>query len=84
MKLYFLVVPHTIYKEVLRMYIVIPELCIVCGACYEICQHDAIMYEGVAVIDQAKCCECGECQKVCQIGTIRSIDFSNSADVYWK
>ena len=51
----------------------IGDQCVGCGACFEICHHDAIrMYpdrEGFlnANIDTSKCINCGRCKNVCQV-----------------
>lgn len=45
---------------------VLPELCVSCGRCVEICAHDAPnLSSGYAIIDQDKCVGCGRCIGVC-------------------
>ncbi|MBQ9094404.1 MAG: Coenzyme F420 hydrogenase/dehydrogenase, beta subunit C-terminal domain [Prevotella sp.] len=46
-------------------------LCSACGACYAICNHDAILFKWSSIgrkfaqVDNDKCVECGLCKKVC-------------------
>ena len=48
------------------------EKCVGCGACFEVCQMDAVrLYpdsEGflTAFVDSTKCINCGRCQRACQ------------------
>ena len=50
------------------------ERCLVCGACYTACEHNAIraiIPDGLSIaaeryeIDEVECCECGDCQSLC-------------------
>jgi len=46
---------------------ILPERCIGCGDCMEVCEDDAI--EGkkkyIHIIDQGECIQCGECMEAC-------------------
>jgi ferredoxin len=63
-------------------YIIVPELCIMCGKCLEACKYDAIIGEKKEPflsgylpfeIRQKRCTKCGECVKVCPTGAIEII-----------
>lgn len=53
--------------------IIIPKLCIACGACVEVCPHHALsLVAGVPVLDTSIVCEyCGNCEEVCPTEAIR-------------
>jgi MinD superfamily P-loop ATPase len=45
--------------------------CIACGQCYDVCPHNAIIYQNEKpVIVQSKCKRCGECVSVCPVDAI--------------
>ncbi len=50
------------------------EKCVACGACHDICAHDApnLNENGVMFIDHAKCAGCGRCMDVCPVKAIAS------------
>lgn len=50
--------------------LVLPALCVRCGACAGICPGHAITVRDHAEIDYDKCLECFCCQEVCPIGAI--------------
>jgi hypothetical protein len=46
---------------------VVPENCIACGTCVEVCPEEALsIRDGHAHIDYSKCIGCGECMTVCR------------------
>ena len=48
------------------------EACIGCGACVEICAHDApVIEDGVCHIDRDRCVGCGRCLARCPVDAIR-------------
>ncbi len=53
--------------------IIIPELCIACGACVEVCPYHALsLIGGVPVLDTSIVCQyCGNCEEVCPTEAIR-------------
>ncbi len=54
------------------------ELCIGCGACLQICAHDApSITKKIATIDQEKCVGCGRCLAICPKDAIKT-DFNSS------
>jgi len=70
------------YKECLALvkYIIIPELCTMCGLCQDVCKYNAIIGERKKPylsgylpfeIAQPRCTKCGECIKVCPYGAIK-------------
>ena len=48
--------------------------CVACGACHDICAHDApnLNENGVMFIDHLKCAGCGRCIDVCPVKAIAS------------
>ena len=46
---------------------IIPELCVGCGVCIEVCPHGVLeMREGkAAILDRDRCMECGACAGNC-------------------
>ena len=50
------------------------EKCVACGACHDICAHDApnLNENGVMFIDHGKCAGCGRCMDVCPVKAIES------------
>ena len=43
-----------------------PERCIGCGACLEVCEHNAISQDGERIVtDRERCTACGDCVQVC-------------------
>ncbi|MEE8329199.1 MAG: NADH-ubiquinone oxidoreductase-F iron-sulfur binding region domain-containing protein [Thermodesulfovibrionia bacterium] len=68
-------------KELVE-YIIIPELCTLCGECQEVCKDNAIIGEkrkpylsGYLPFEivQKRCTKCGECIKVCPYSAIELI-----------
>ncbi len=64
-------------------YRIIPERCIMCGDCQEVCKYNAIMGEKKVTylsgylpfeIRQKRCTKCGECVKVCPTASIVIVD----------
>ena len=51
---------------------IIPDLCVGCGMCVEVCPHAVFeMQEGKAVIlDRDRCMECGACAGNCAFGAL--------------
>jgi anaerobic sulfite reductase subunit C len=50
------------------------EACTQCGACFEVCQEQAIRLEGggeIPAIDFKKCLSCGQCITACPTGTLQ-------------
>jgi len=71
-------------------YIIIPEKCILCGDCQDVCKDDAII--GIKKqpyrsgyfpfeIRQKRCTKCGECIKVCPVAAIEQVDENVSETV---
>jgi ferredoxin len=65
----------------LLTYAVVPESCVRCGACREVCTHGAVVGEArerfrggypAFEIRQARCHRCGECAAACEAGAIRT------------
>ncbi|MDD4302811.1 MAG: DUF362 domain-containing protein [Sphaerochaeta sp.] len=55
------------------------SLCIGCGACIDICAHDAPhITDGLSWIDQDKCVGCGRCIAVCPTDAISNNDSSSN------
>lgn len=55
------------------------SLCIGCGACIDICAHDAPhITDGLSWIDQDKCVGCGRCIAVCPTDAISNNDNSSN------
>jgi uncharacterized Fe-S center protein len=49
------------------------EKCVACGACHDICAHDAPnLADGVMHIDWNKCAGCGRCIDVCPVKAIEA------------
>ena len=47
------------------------ELCVACGACHDICAHDAPnLVDGTMFVDWNKCAGCGRCLDVCPVKAI--------------
>ncbi len=64
-------------------YRIVPELCIMCGDCQEVCKFNAILGEKALPyrsgyrpfeIRQLRCTSCGECVKVCPTNAIEVLD----------
>ena len=57
------------------------KLCTGCGACANICPHDAIVMKEnekgflKPVIDVAKCKHCGLCEKICPVINFKSENY---------
>ncbi len=51
---------------------IIPELCVGCGTCLEVCPHKVFeMRDGkAAILDRDRCMECGACAGNCAFGAI--------------
>lgn len=69
--------------QALFEYRVIPEKCILCGLCNEVCKDNAIIGETKVSyrsgylpfeIRQKRCTKCGECIKVCPVEAIEIVD----------
>lgn len=65
------------------MYRIIPEKCVMCGACQDACRYNAIIgrkkkgYESGELpfeIRQKRCTKCGDCVKACEYGAIEVIE----------
>ncbi len=41
------------------------DRCISCGACYKICEHEAILNDSRYEIKKERCLGCGQCSKIC-------------------
>jgi len=63
-------------------YRIIPELCVMCGLCQDVCKYSAIIGEKKKLyqsgylpfeIRQRRCTKCGECIKVCPTNAIELI-----------
>ena len=55
--------------------VVDPEKCVACGACADICAHDAPnLVDGKMVVDWNKCYGCGRCLDVCPTKAIAADD----------
>ncbi|MBI5206047.1 MAG: 4Fe-4S dicluster domain-containing protein [Nitrospirae bacterium] len=78
-------------KECLSLikYIIIPEQCIICGDCQDVCKDNAIIGEKKKSylssylpfeIVQKRCTKCGECIKVCPYGAIEIVDIKAKVD----
>ena len=56
------------------------ELCVNCGACKQICSHEAVLNNNCFVINEERCIGCGQCTKVCSVKAIemksKIIDYS--------
>ena len=51
--------------------VVDPDKCVACGACHDICAHDAPnLKDGVMFVDWNKCAGCGRCLDVCPVKAI--------------
>jgi len=50
--------------------VVLPEKCIGCGICADVCPADAIKVNGQAVVQPALCTGCGRCVSECPNGAI--------------
>ena len=51
--------------------VVDPDKCLACGACHNICAHDAPnLKDGVMFVDWNKCAGCGRCLDVCPVKAI--------------
>ena len=51
--------------------VVDPDKCLACGACHDICAHDAPnLKDGVMFVDWNKCAGCGRCLDVCPVKAI--------------
>lgn len=70
-------------------YRVIPEKCIMCGDCQDVCRDRAVFGDRKKAesdecppfeIRQKRCTRCGECIRVCPVGAIESRDRGNDAD----
>ena len=49
---------------------IIAENCVACGSCVDVCPHEAIVVDDIAVIDAAKCANCGACIDECSSDAI--------------
>ncbi len=49
-----------------------PYLCLQCGKCMDVCEHEAITQnpKGVYMINKKNCVGCGKCAEVCPTNTI--------------
>lgn len=79
-------------KECLALieYRIIPEACIMCGLCLDVCKDNAILGEKKKPykanylpyeIRQKRCTKCGECIKVCPTKAIEIVDIKAEAKV---
>jgi len=59
-----------------------PERCIACGACIEICPETALIpgAEGKAVLDRPRCTDCGKCAAVCDPKALEMVGREMTAD----
>lgn len=59
-----------------------PERCIACGACIEICPETALTpgAEGKAVLDRPRCTDCGKCAVVCDPKALEMVGREMTAD----
>ena len=49
------------------------EKCVACGACHDICAHDAPnLVDGIMQVDWNKCAGCGRCLDVCPVKAIEA------------
>ena len=49
------------------------DLCVACGACHDICAHDAPnLVDGTMFVDWNKCAGCGRCLDVCPVKAIEA------------
>lgn len=71
-------------------YRIIPERCIMCGDCQEVCKYNAIMGEKKVTylsgylpfeIRQKRCVKCGDCIKVCPTNAIIIVDVKEKEPV---
>jgi len=57
----------------MKEYTIDKEKCVSCGACANVCPHQAIKFdnEQKAYIDQTKCKKCGNCLAICSFEAIK-------------
>ena len=51
-------------------YQIIPEKCIGCGSCVEVCPQGCILGDCPKEIDQSHCLHCGNCFRTCPVGAV--------------
>lgn len=70
-------------------YIIIPEKCIMCGKCQDVCKDNAVVGERMKPymsgympfeIAQKRCTKCGECIKVCPDDAIEFVSISTEKE----
>lgn len=61
---------------------IVADRCIQCGACLEVCEHDAVvrLADGNYSIDPLHCTVCGECTKVCPTNSRRIVGEDRTVD----
>lgn len=71
-------------------YRIIPENCVICGLCQDVCKHNAIIGEKKKdyksgylpfEIRQKRCTKCGECIKVCPTNAIVIVDVKSKEQI---
>ncbi len=61
------------------------EKCVACGACHDICAHDAPnLVGGTMEVDWNKCYGCGRCLDVCPVGAIAADDHDAALYLNYK
>lgn len=74
----------------LHQYVIVPEKCIMCGLCQEVCKDNAVIGEKKKPylsgylpfeIVRKRCTKCGECRKVCPTGAILLVDAKDKEPV---